>query len=189
MSAFTEELKEISIEFEEMTNETLWKRAGWTMLGGVGAGVLSLAAVGLGTRQMPVQAGGLTLLMGGATTLTGVHGISQANAKKSMTVNEMIKTVAQLNAQLMAIFTPLRNVLEDMKKVSQELSQKSSVLVSTVGVPACTAFSEIEKFQQLLKEKLSEYEDAAWYISQSAEKSQRTVDELAKMRSILKEFE
>lgn len=196
--AIVQELKEISDKVKELQDETFRTSAIWTGLGGLGAGsglltafFAGVAATGEGAGRMAtLAAGGLSLVAAGSAAIAGAT-VIKANAKKAAAEKESMRTVEQLGKEFMNIVEQQKKSLKEIKQVSDELCENSSILMTTAGAQAKTALSEMEELQRLLRRIFKPPEDlnARNFISELVRQCEKTVDEVAKIKSKLKAFE
>lgn len=196
--AIVQELKEISDKVKELQDETFRTSAIWTGVGGLGAGsglltafFAGVAATGEGAGRMAtLAAGGLSLVAAGSAAIAGAT-VIKANAKKAAAEKESMRTVEQLGKEFMNIVEQQKKSLKEIKQVSDELCENSSILMTTAGAQAKTALSEMEELQRLLRRIFKPPEDlnARNFISELVRQCEKTVDEVAKIKSKLKEFE
>lgn len=196
--AIGHELQELSDEYKKMETETRWKNRTGEALKGLGYLVALSTAVGVGHSvshgggEKALAAGGLVLLsLSAAAVKTGDSTAWNANVKKSLTEQDMMKSLKALVEEFMTIIGAQKTILDDIVTFSDELNENSSFVRTASGAQAKTTLSDIEKFQGLRNEinELTEDVKAAHLIAESALQCEKTLAELLKMRNELKDFE
>lgn len=198
MQAIANELAEISKKIREMQNITDTGR----MIGGAlgGLGILALgAATYLGGAGKMTMLGGAAVFSGGATA------VITANVIKTGRENISLKTVEQLGKDFMEIAELQKDVLEEIKALSEEFEEKSSSFMTRTRAQAERGLLQTEELQQLLTQTAELAEMRGVFIvsitriiptsaklrncTDSALQCQKTLDEFTKMRNTLKDFE
>lgn len=196
--AIGNELQELSDEYKKMETETTWKNWTGEALKGLGYLVALSTAVGVGHSvsngggEKVLAAGGLVLLsLSAAAVKTGDSTAWNANVKKSLTEQDMMKSLKALTEEFMTIIGAQKTILDDIVTFSDKLEKNSSFVRTAAGAQAKKTLSDIEKFQGLRNEinELTEDVKAADLIAESALQCEKTLTELLKMRNELKDFE
>lgn len=191
MRAIVQELSEISDQVKEMHGETYTSNVTGGLVIGGGLLITYLArrtAVREGAGDMAILP---AILVGGALVIAGCRTVFKSNTKETVAEKESIKKVEQLGTEFMTIVEGQKNFLEEIKKVSDELEENSSFLKTTAGAQAQTTLSEIGEFMRFLRRMKELQVDfkARDFISELASQCGKTVDEVAKIRSKLRDFE
>lgn len=197
--AIGHELQELSDEYKKMETETTCKNRTGGALKGLGyvAALATAAGVGRtvlrGEGEKALAAGGLVLLSlsAAAAVKTGESTVLNANVKKALTQQDMMKSLKALVEEFMTIIGAQRTILDDIITFSDELNENSSIVSTKAGAQAKRTLSDIKKFQGLQNEmnELTEDVKAAHLIAESARQCEKTLTKLLKMRSNFKEFE
>lgn len=197
--AIGHELQELSDEYKKMETETTCKNRIGDALKGLGYVAALVTAFGVGFSVSRVGdekalAGGLVLLSlsaAAAAVETGDSTVLNANVKKALTQQDMMKSLKALVEEFMTIIGAQRTILDDIITFSDELNENSSIVRTEAGAQAKKTLSDIKKFQGLQNEmnELTEDVKAAHLIAESARQCEKTLTELLKMRSKFKEFE
>lgn len=194
--AIGHELQELSDEYKKMETETTWKDRTGEALKGLGyvAALTTAAGVGFlvsrGEGEKALAVGGL-LSLSVAAVKTGDSTVLNANVKKSLTEQDMMKSLKALVEEFMTIIGAQKTILDDIITFSDELNENSSFVRTEAGAQAKETLSDIEKFQGLQNEmnELTVDAKAAHLIAESARQCEKTLAELLKMRNELKDFE
>lgn len=199
--AIGHELQELSDEYKKMENETTCKNRIGDALKGLGYVAALTTAFGVGFSvsrggdEKALAAGGLVLLSlsaaAAAAVETGDSTVLNANVKKALTQQDMMKSLKALVEEFMTIIGAQKTILDDIITFSDELNEKSSIVRTEAGAQAKETLSDIKKFQGLQNKmnELTEDVKAAHLIAESARQCEKTLTELLKMRNELKEFE
>lgn len=197
--AIGHELQELSDEYKKMETETTCKNRTGGALKGLGYVAALATAFGVGHTvlrgedEKALAAGGLVLLSlsAAAAVKTGDSTVLNANVKKALTQQDMMKSLKALVEEFMTIIGAQRTILDDIITFSDELNENSSIVSTKAGAQAKKTLSDIKKFQGLQNEmnELTEDVKAAHLIAESARQCEKTLTELLKMRSKFKEFE
>lgn len=197
--AIGHELQELSDEYKKMETETTCKNRIGDALKGLGYVAALVTAFGVGFSVSRVGdekalAGGLVLLSlsaAAAAVETGDSTVLNANVKKALTQQDMMKSLKALVEEFMTIIGAQRTILDDIITFSDELNENSSIVRTEAGAQAKKTLSDIKKFQGLQNKmnELTEDVKAAHLIAESARQCEKTLTELLKMRNELKEFE
>lgn len=197
--AIGHELQELSDEYKKMETETTCKNRTGGALKGLGYVAALATAFGVGHTvlrgedEKALAAGGLVLLSlsAAAAVETGDSTVLNANVKKALTQQDMMKSLKALVEEFMTIIGAQRTILDDIITFSDELNENSSFVRTEAGAQAKKTLSDIKKFQGLQNEmnELTEDVKAAHLIAESARQCEKTLTELLKMRSKFKEFE
>lgn len=197
--AIGHELQELSDEYKKMETETTCKNRIGDALKGLGYVAALVTAFGVGFSVSRVGdekalAGGLVLLSlsaAAAAVETGDSTVLNANVKKALTQQDMMKSLKALVEEFMTIIGAQRTILDDIITFSDELNENSSIVRTEAGAQAKRTLSDIKKFQGLQNEmnELTEDVKAAHLIAESARQCEKTLTKLLKMRNELKEFE
>lgn len=197
--AIGHELQELSDEYKKMETETTCKNRTGDALKGLGYVAALATAFGVGHTvlrgedEKALAAGGLVLLSlsAAAAVETGDSTVLNANVKKALTQQDMMKSLKALVEEFMTIIGAQRTILDDIITFSDELNENSSIVSTKAGAQAKKTLSDIKKFQGLQNEmnELTEDVKAAHLIAESARQCEKTLTELLKMRSKFKEFE
>lgn len=197
--AIGHELQELSDEYKKMETETTCKNRIGDALKGLGYVAALATAFGVGHTVLRVgdekalAAGGLVLLSlsAAAAVKTGDSTVLNANVKKALTQQDMMKSLKALVEEFMTIIGAQRTILDDIITFSDELNENSSFVRTEAGAQAKKTLSDIKKFQGLQNEmnELTEDVKAAHLIAESARQCEKTLTELLKMRNELKDFE
>lgn len=196
--AIGHELQELSDEYKKMETETTCKNRTGGALKGLGYVAALATAFGVGHTVLRGEdekalAGGLVLLSlsAAAAVKTGDSTVLNANVKKALTQQDMMKSLKALVEEFMTIIGAQRTILDDIITFSDELNKNSSFVRTEAGAQAKETLSDIKKFQGLQNEmnELTEDVKAAHLIAESARQCEKTLTELLKMRSKFKEFE
>lgn len=197
--AIGHELQELSDEYKKMETETTCKNRTGGALKGLGYVAALATAFGVGHTvlrgedEKALAAGGLVLLSlsAAAAVETGDSTVLNANVKKALTQQDMMKSLKALVEEFMTIIGAQRTILDDIITFSDELNENSSIVSTKAGAQAKKTLSDIKKFQGLQNEmnELTEDVKAAHLIAESARQCEKTLTELLKMRSKFKEFE
>lgn len=197
--AIGHELQELSDEYKKMETETTCKNRTGDALKGLGYVAALATAFGVGHTvlrgedEKALAAGGLVLLSlsAAAAVKTGDSTVLNANVKKALTQQDMMKSLKALVEEFMTIIGAQRTILDDIITFSDELNENSSIVSTKAGAQAKETLSDIKKFQGLQNEmnELTEDVKAAHLIAESARQCEKTLTELLKMRNELKEFE
>lgn len=197
--AIGHELQELSDEYKKMETETTCKNRIGDALKGLGYVAALATAFGVGFSvsrvgdEKALAAGGLVLLSlsAAAAVKTGDSTVLNANVKKALTQQDMMKSLKALVEEFMTIIGAQRTILDDIITFSDELNENSSFVRTEAGAQAKKTLSDIKKFQGLQNEmnELTEDVKAAHLIAESARQCEKTLTELLKMRSKFKEFE
>lgn len=197
--AIGHELQELSDEYKKMETETTCKNRTGGALKGLGYVAALATAFGVGHTvlrgedEKALAAGGLVLLSlsAAAAVETGDSTVLNANVKKALTQQDMMKSLKALVEEFMTIIGAQRTILDDIITFSDELNENSSIVRTEAGAQAKKTLSDIKKFQGLQNEmnELTEDVKAAHLIAESARQCEKTLTELLKMRSKFKEFE
>lgn len=197
--AIGHELQELSDEYKKMETETTCKNRTGDALKGLGYVAALATAFGVGHTvlrgedEKALAAGGLVLLSlsAAAAVKTGDSTVLNANVKKALTQQDMMKSLKALVEEFMTIIGAQRTILDDIITFSDELNENSSFVRTEAGAQAKKTLSDIKKFQGLQNEmnELTEDVKAAHLIAESARQCEKTLTELLKMRSKFKEFE
>ncbi|XP_038590339.1 uncharacterized protein LOC119914866 [Micropterus salmoides] len=131
------EFKKIAAEVRKMQEKTDKARTIGVVAGGIGLGVLVLAA--------PFT-GGLSLLGAGAAgAAAGGATVVGANIVKTMTENGSAKEVEKQGKKFLEIVEPLKNELEEIKRTCERLEEESAAF------QAENTLSDMEEFQRILR--------------------------------------
>lgn len=197
--AIGHELQELSDEYKKMETETTCKNRIGDALKGLGYVAALATAFGVGHTvlrgedEKALAAGGLVLLSlsAAAAVETGDSTVLNANVKKALTQQDMMKSLKALVEEFMTIIGAQRTILDDIITFSDELNENSSFVSTKAGAQAKRILSDIKKFQGLQNEmnELTEDVKAAHLIAESARQCEKTLTKLLKMRNELKEFE
>lgn len=197
--AIGHELQELSDEYKKMETETTCKNRTGGALKGLGyvAALVTVFGVGFSVSRVgdekALAAGGLVLLSlsAAAAVETGDSTVLNANVKKALTQQDMMKSLKALVEEFMTLIGAQRTILDDIITFSDELNENSSIVRTEAGAQAKRILSDIKKFQGLQNEmnELTEDVKAAHLIAESARQCEKTLTELLKMRNELKEFE
>lgn len=197
--AIGDELQELSDEYKKMETETTCKNRIGDALKGLGYVAALVTAFGVGFSVSRVGdekalAGSLVLLSlsaAAAAVETGDSTVLNANVKKALTQQDMMKSLKALVEEFMTIIGAQRTILDDIITFSDELNENSSFVRTEAGAQAKETLSDIKKFQGLQNKmnELTEDVKAAHFIAESARQCEKTLTELLKMRNELKEFE
>lgn len=198
--AIGHELQELSDEYKKMETETTCKNRIGDALKGLGYVAALVTAFGVGFSVSRVGdekalAGGLVLLSlsaaAAAAVETGDSTVLNANVKKALTQQDMMKSLKALVEEFMTIIGAQRTILDDIITFSDELNENSSIVRTEAGAQAKRILSDIKKFQGLQNKmnELTEDVKAAHLIAESARQCEKTLTELLKMRNELKDFE
>lgn len=197
--AIGHELQELSDEYKKMETETTCKNRIGDALKGLGYVAALATAFGVGHTvlrgedEKALAAGGLVLLSlsAAAAVKTGDSTVLNANVKKALTQQDMMKSLKALVEEFMTIIGAQRTILDDIITFSDELNENSSFVRTEAGAQAKKTLSDIKKFQGLQNEmnELTEDVKAAHLIAESARQCEKTLTELLKMRSKFKDFE
>lgn len=199
--AIGHELQELSDEYKKMETETTCKNRTGGALKGLGYVAALATAFGVGHTvsrvgdEKALAAGGLVLLSlsaaAAAAVETGDSTVLNANVKKALTQQDMMKSLKALVEEFMTIIGAQRTILDDIITFSDELNENSSFVRTEAGAQAKKTLSDIKKFQGLQNEmnELTEDVKAAHLIAESARQCEKTLTELLKMRNELKDFE
>lgn len=197
--AIGHELQELSDEYKKMETETTCKNRIGDALKGLGYVAALATAFGVGHTvlrgedEKALAAGGLVLLSlsAAAAVKTGDSTVLNANVKKALTQQDMMKSLKALVEEFMTIIGAQRTILDDIITFSDELNENSSFVRTEAGAQAKRTLSDIKKFQGLQNEmnELTEDVKAAHLIVESARQCEKTLTELLKMRSKFKDFE
>lgn len=197
--AIGHELQELSDEYKKMETETTCKNRIGDALKGLGYVAALVTAFGVGFSVSRVGdekalAGSLVLLSlsaAAAAVETGDSTVLNANVKKALTQQDMMKSLKALVEEFMTIIGAQRTILDDIITFSDELNENSSIVRTEAGAQAKETLSDIKKFQGLQNKmnELTEDVKAAHFIAESARQCEKTLTELLKMRNELKEFE
>lgn len=197
--AIGHELQELSDEYKKMETETTCKNRIGDALKGLGYVAALATAFGVGHTVLRVgdekalAAGGLVLLSlsAAAAVKTGDSTVLNANVKKALTQQDMMKSLKALVEEFMTIIGAQRTILDDIITFSDELNENSSIVRTEAGAQAKKTLSDIKKFQGLQNKmnELTEDVKAAHLIAESARQCEKTLTELLKMRNELKDFE
>lgn len=197
--AIGHELQELSDEYKKMETETTCKNRIGDALKGLGYVAALVTAFGVGFSvsrvgdEKALAAGGLVLLSlsAAAAVKTGDSTVLNANVKKALTQQDMMKSLKALVEEFMTIIGAQRTILDDIITFSDELNENSSIVSTKAGAQAKRILSDIKKFQGLQNKmnELTEDVKAAHLIAESARQCEKTLTELLKMRNELKDFE
>lgn len=196
--AIGHELQELSDEYKKMETETTCKNRIGDALKGLGYVAALATAFGVGHTVLRGEdekalAGGLVLLSlsAAAAVKTGDSTVLNANVKKALTQQDMMKSLKALVEEFMTIIGAQRTILDDIITFSDELNENSSFVRTEAGAQAKKTLSDIKKFQGLQNKmnELTEDVKAAHLIAESARQCEKTLTELLKMRNELKDFE
>lgn len=197
--AIGHELQELSDEYKKMETETTCKNRTGGALKGLGYVAALVTAFGVGFSvsrvgdEKALAAGGLVLLSlsAAAAVKTGDSTVLNANVKKALTQQDMMKSLKALVEEFMTIIGAQRTILDDIITFSDELNENSSFVRTEAGAQAKKTLSDIKKFQGLQNKmnELTEDVKAAHLIAESARQCEKTLTELLKMRNELKDFE
>lgn len=196
--AIGHELQELSDEYKKMETETTCKNRTGDALKGLGYVAALATAFGVGHTVLRGEdekalAGGLVLLSlsAAAAVKTGDSTVLNANVKKALTQQDMMKSLKALVEEFMTIIGAQRTILDDIITFSDELNENSSFVRTEAGAQAKKTLSDIKKFQGLQNKmnELTEDVKAAHLIAESARQCEKTLTELLKMRNELKDFE
>lgn len=197
--AIGHELQELSDEYKKMETETTCKNRTGDALKGLGYVAALATAFGVGHTvlrgedEKALAAGGLVLLSlsAAAAVKTGDSTVLNANVKKALTQQDMMKSLKALVEEFMTIIGAQRTILDDIITFSDELNENSSIVSTKAGAQAKKTLSDIKKFQGLQNKmnELTEDVKAAHLIAESARQCEKTLTELLKMRNELKDFE
>lgn len=197
--AIGHELQELSDEYKKMETETTCKNRTGDALKGLGYVAALATAFGVGHTvlrgedEKALAAGGLVLLSlsAAAAVKTGDSTVLNANVKKALTQQDMMKSLKALVEEFMTIIGAQRTILDDIITFSDELNENSSFVRTEAGAQAKKTLSDIKKFQGLQNKmnELTEDVKAAHLIAESARQCEKTLTELLKMRSKFKDFE
>lgn len=197
--AIGHELQELSDEYKKMETETTCKNRIGDALKGLGYVAALATAFGVGHTvlrgedEKALAAGGLVLLSlsAAAAVKTGDSTVLNANVKKALTQQDMMKSLKALVEEFMTIIGAQRTILDDIITFSDELNENSSIVSTKAGAQAKKTLSDIKKFQGLQNKmnELTEDVKAAHLIAESARQCEKTLTELLKMRNELKDFE
>lgn len=198
--AIGHELQELSDEYKKMETETTCKNRTGDALKGLGYVAALVTAFGVGFSVSRVGdekalAAGLVLLSlsaaAAAAVKTGDSTVLNANVKKALTQQDMMKSLKALVEEFMTIIGAQRTILDDIITFSDELNENSSIVRTEAGAQAKRILSDIKKFQGLQNKmnELTEDVKAAHLIAESARQCEKTLTELLKMRNELKDFE
>lgn len=197
--AIGHELQELSDEYKKMETETTCKNRTGDALKGLGYVAALVTAFGVGFSvsrvgdEKALAAGGLVLLSlsAAAAVKTGDSTVLNANVKKALTQQDMMKSLKALVEEFMTIIGAQRTILDDIITFSDELNENSSFVRTEAGAQAKKTLSDIKKFQGLQNKmnELTEDVKAAHLIAESARQCEKTLTELLKMRNELKDFE
>lgn len=197
--AIGHELQELSDEYKKMETETTCKNRIGDALKGLGYVAALATAFGVGHTvlrgedEKALTAGRLVLLSlsAAAAVKTGDSTVLNANVKKALTQQDMMKSLKALVEEFMTIIGAQRTILDDIITFSDELNENSSFVRTEAGAQAKKTLSDIKKFQGLQNEmnELTEDVKAAHLIAESARQCEKTLTELLKMRSKFKDFE
>lgn len=190
---------ELSDEYKKMETETTCKNRTGDALKGLGYVAALATAFGVGHTvlrgedEKALAAGGLVLLSlsAAAAVKTGDSTVLNANVKKALTQQDMMKSLKALVEEFMTIIGAQRTILDDIITFSDELNENSSFVRTEAGAQAKKTLSDIKKFQGLQNKmnELTEDVKAAHLIAESARQCEKTLTELLKMRNELKDFE
>ncbi|XP_049909860.1 uncharacterized protein LOC126396068 [Epinephelus moara] len=131
------EFQKIVDEVKETQQTTDTVRTVGAVAGGVGLGVMILAAPFTGGASL-LAAGGL------AAGATGGGYVVGANVTKTRAENKSAHKVEELGKEFMKTVEPLKNDLEEIKTTCEELEQRSA------GGQAADTLSDMKKFQRIL---------------------------------------
>lgn len=199
--AIGHELQELSDEYKKMETETTCKNRTGGALKGLGYVAALATAFGVGHTvlrgedEKALAAGGLVLLSlsaaAAAAVETGDSTVLNANVKKALTQQDMMKSLKALVEEFMTIIGAQRTILDDIITFSDELNKNSSFVRTEAGAQAKETLSDIKKFQGLQNKmnELTEDVKAAHLIAESARQCEKTLTKLLKMRSKFKDFE
>lgn len=197
--AIGHELQELSDEYKKMETETTCKNRTGGALKGLGYVAALATAFGVGHTvlrgedEKALAAGGLVLLSlsAAAAVKTGDSTVLNANVKKALTQQDMMKSLKALVEEFMTIIGAQRTILDDIITFSDELNENSSIVNTKAGAQAKETLSDIKKFQGLQNKmnELTEDVKAAHLIAESARQCEKTLTELLKMRNEFKDFE
>ncbi|KAL3051086.1 hypothetical protein OYC64_001377 [Pagothenia borchgrevinki] len=144
-------MQAIAEEFVGISNNLKGTKTNTSSLAGAALGGLGLT-VGLAAAFLPAP-GKLALCLAGGIAAGCVGGtVVAANATKAATEILSRDRVKDLGEEFMQIIELLKGLLVDINKVSQELEEKSSSLMTTTGNQAKIGLAKTEKLQQLLKQ-------------------------------------
>lgn len=221
MEEIASQLGSITIAVKELQNETTIIRR----IGGFGVTfgiVLGLGAVFLaGLPSIGVKAAKMATT-GCAIAFAGGMSVAATNVVKALCDTNSTVIVKKLGEEFIAFVDQLKNSLEQIKDVSEELKEKSSSLMTPTGTQAERILSETNQLQQFLQQTAelarqcrevtevtltmergmrellnvisrvipSHKEDARLRrcMGGSASQCQKTLNELANMRKMLKDF-
>lgn len=196
--AIGHELQELSDEYKKMETETTCKNRTGGALKGLGyvAALTTAAGVGRivlrGEGEKALAAGCFFLLtLSAAAVKTGESTVLNANVQKSLTQQDMMKSLKALVEEFMTIIGAQKTILDDIITFSDELNENSSFVRTEAGAQAKETLSDIKQFQgfQNKMNELTEDVKAAHLIAESARQYEKTLTELLKMRSKFKDFE
>lgn len=175
--AIGHELQELSDEYKKMETETTCKNRTGGALKGLGYVAALATAFGVGHTvlrgedEKALAAGGLVLLSlsAAAAVETGDSTVLNANVKKALTQQDMMKSLKALVEEFMTIIGAQRTILDDIITFSDELNENSSIVSTKAGAQAKKTLSDIKKFQGLQNEmnELTEDVKAAHLIAES----------------------
>lgn len=155
--AIGHELQELSDEYKKMETETTCKNRIGDALKGLGYVAALVTAFGVGFSvsrvgdEKALAAGGLVLLSlsAAAAVKTGDSTVLNANVKKALTQQDMMKSLKALVEEFMTIIGAQRTILDDIITFSDELNENSSIVSTKAGAQAKRILSDIKKFQGL----------------------------------------
>lgn len=156
--AIGHELQELSDEYKKMETETTCKNRTGDALKGLGYVAALVTAFGVGFSvsrvgdEKALAAGGLVLLSlsaAAAAVETGDSTVLNANVKKALTQQDMMKSLKALVEEFMTIIGAQRTILDDIITFSDELNENSSIVSTKAGAQAKRILSDIKKFQGL----------------------------------------
>ncbi|KAL7372727.1 hypothetical protein ABVT39_021544 [Epinephelus coioides] len=151
MQDIANKLSALAREVNEMQKTTNTTRMMGAVLGALGivATAAALLAGGLASEGAVRMA-----MVGGAAAMGGGAAVITANTVTAQLQTEKIslETVEELGRELLKIAELLKDVLEEIKALSEELEEKSSSLLTTTREQARRGLSETRQLQQLLRQ-------------------------------------
>ncbi|XP_039635500.1 uncharacterized protein LOC120545317 [Perca fluviatilis] len=140
MTQIVGEFREIADKFQKRQERTGTVRTAGTVAGGVGIGLLFLAAPLTGGASLVAAAAGVAATAGGGAVL---YGVNETKTRKEI---ESAKKEEELGKDFMMIVERMKKDLEEIKKMCEKLEQRSA------EDQAGNILTHMEEFRGILRE-------------------------------------
>lgn len=191
LNAIVQEPGTTANEVKKLHNDTTEKNLTGGALG-IALGAAAVGAIVFGEREkFQKLALGLTATLASNVIICAVFKtISDANSEMLAREREMMGPVNKLCEEFMNIIEQQKNTLMEIKNVLEEINERLIALKIAAGPQADKTLSEIDSYFHLMQQmdELTEHDRAKLFYSQLARQSEKTCEELTKMRNDLEDF-